>query len=47
MILACSGVSFRKEEKIYYACNILGAMLTYYLVPEAKWKGADVKTHEE
>ena len=32
---------------IFFACNILGAIITYFLIPETKWKDADVTDYEE
>ena len=32
---------------IFFACNILGALTTYFLIPETKWKDADVTDYEE
>lgn len=32
---------------IYFACNILGAIITYFVIPETKWRDADVTDYEE
>lgn len=32
---------------IFFACNVLGAIITYFLIPETKWKDADVADYEE
>jgi MFS transporter, PHS family, inorganic phosphate transporter len=32
---------------IFFACNVLGALLTYLLIPETKNKDADVTDYEE
>jgi hypothetical protein len=32
---------------IYFACNILGAIITYFVIPETKWRDADVADYED
>jgi len=32
---------------IFFACNILGAIITYFMIPETKLRDADVKDYEE
>lgn len=32
---------------IFFGCNILGAVVTYFMIPETKWKDADVTDYEE
>ncbi|KAL6720308.1 hypothetical protein ACLMJK_002229 [Lecanora helva] len=32
---------------IFFACNILGAIITYFWIPETKWRDADATDYEE
>lgn len=32
---------------IFFGCNILGAIITYFMIPETKQKDADVTDYEE
>lgn len=32
---------------IYFVCSALGAMITFFMIPETKWKDADVTDYEE
>jgi len=32
---------------IFFACNVLGAIVTFFLIPETTGKDADVKDYEE
>jgi len=32
---------------IFFGCNILGAIITYFWIPETKWRDADATDYEE
>ena len=32
---------------IFFACNLIGALITYFWIPETKWRDADVTDYEE
>lgn len=32
---------------IYFACQFLGAIVTWFTIPETRWKDADVTDYEE
>jgi len=32
---------------IFFVCNILGAIITYFMIPETKLRDADVTDYEE
>lgn len=32
---------------IYFACQFIGAIVTWFTIPETRWKDADVTDYEE
>ena len=40
-------IGFSNVLWIFFVCSILGALSTYFLIPETKWKDADVLDYEE
>lgn len=42
-----SQIGLRNVLWIFFACCILGAGLTWWLVPETRWKDADASDYEE